>query len=40
MNAKEMRMMWDLNKKNAEQIKSLEEQTGANLDCTTPLNFG
>ena len=30
-NAKEM-MMWDLNTKNAEQIKHLEEQTGVNLD--------
>ena len=30
-NAKE-KMMWDLNKKNAEQMKSLEEQTGVNLE--------
>ena len=31
MNAKEM-VMWDLNEKNAEQMKALEEQTGVNLD--------
>ena len=30
-NAKEM-MMWELRAKNAERIKSLEEQTGVNLD--------
>ena len=30
-NAKEM-MMWDLGAKNAKQIKTLEEQTGVNLD--------
>ena len=30
-NAKEM-MMWDLGAKNAKQIKTLEEQTGMNLD--------
>ena len=31
MNAKEV-MMWDLGAKNAKQIKTLEEQTGVNLD--------
>ena len=31
MNAKEM-MMWELGAKNAKHIKSLEEQTGVNLD--------
>ena len=31
MNAKEV-MMWDLGAKNAKQIKTLEEQTGLNLD--------
>ena len=30
-NAKEM-VMWDLNRKSAEQIESLEEQTGVNLN--------
>ena len=31
MNAKEM-MMWELSAKNAKHIRSLEEQTGMNLD--------
>ena len=31
VNAKEM-MMWELGEKNAKHIKSLEEQTGVNLD--------
>ena len=31
MNAKEL-MMWNLGAKNAKQIKTLEEQTGVNLD--------
>ena len=31
MNAKEM-IMWELGAKNAKHIKSLEEQTGVNLD--------
>ena len=31
MNAKEM-IMWELSAKNAKQVKSLEEQTGVNLD--------
>ena len=37
-NAKEM-VMWDLNKKNAELMKALEEQTGVNLDHYHKLNI-
>ena len=37
MNAKEM--MWELGAKNAEHIKSLEEQTGVNLDHYYKLNI-
>ena len=35
---KEM-ILWDLNRKNAEQMKSLEEQTGVNLDHYHKLNI-
>ena len=38
MNAKEM-MMWDLGAKNTKQIKTLEEQTGVNLDHYYKLNI-
>ena len=37
MNAKEM--MWELGAKNAKHIKSLEEQTGVNLDHYYKLNI-
>ena len=37
MSAKEM-MMWDLGAKNTKQIKTLEEQTGVNLDHYYKLN--
>ena len=37
-NAKEM-VTWDLNKKNAELMKALEEQTGVNLDHYHELNI-
>ena len=37
-NAKEM-MMWELGAKNAKHIKSLEEQTGVNLDHYYKLNI-
>ena len=38
VNAKEM-MMWELGAKNAKHIKSLEEQTGVNLDIIINLEL-
>ena len=32
-------VIWDLNKKNAELMKALEEQTGVNLDHYHKLNI-
>lgn len=39
MNAKEM-LNWDLAKKSGEQVKSLEKETGVNLDYYYKLNIG
>ena len=38
MNTKDM-IMWELGAKNAKHIKSLEEQTGVNLDQYYKLNI-